>query len=127
MCIRDSSISIEIKKDFSHFQYGLFCHAYFAYAILETESVLAKGLCERIGIDGSLTYQPSGKDKIKKDKPMPTHSEAIAYVIDALTDAENGVIKSLNEIDAVGPVSYTQLDVYKRQRQHESDLFQPGY
>lgn len=68
----------------------------------ETEGVLAKGLCERIGIDGSLTYQPAGKDKVTTEKPMPTHTEAIQFVIDALTDAETGVVKSLEEINAVG-------------------------
>lgn len=68
----------------------------------ESEQVLAKGLCERIGIDGSLTYQPAGGEKIKSDKAMPTHTEAIQFVIDALTDAETGVVKSLGEIGAVG-------------------------
>lgn len=68
----------------------------------DTEQVLAKGLCERIGIDGSLTYQPEGGEKVKSDKPMPTHTEAIQYVIDALTDAGTGVVKSLDEIGAVG-------------------------
>lgn len=68
----------------------------------ETEAVLAKGLCERIGIDGSLTYQPEGGEKVKSDKAMPTHTEAIQFVIDALTDGETGVVKSLDEIGAVG-------------------------
>ena len=68
----------------------------------ETEAVLAKGLCERIGIDGSLTYQPAGGEKVKSDKAMPTHTEAIQFVIDALTDPETGVVKSLDEIGAVG-------------------------
>lgn len=68
----------------------------------ESEQVLAKGLCERIGIDGSLTYQPAGGEKVKSDKAMPTHEEAIQFVIDALTDVETGVVKSLSEIGAVG-------------------------
>ena len=68
----------------------------------ETEDVLAKGICERIGIDGRLTYQPTGGEKEKSDKPMPTHTEAIQYVIEALTNAETGVVKSLDEIGAVG-------------------------
>ncbi|MCI5595601.1 MAG: acetate kinase [Lachnospiraceae bacterium] len=68
----------------------------------DTEQVLAKGLCERIGIDGALTHQPAGKDKIKIDAPMPTHTEAIALVLEQLTDKENGVISSLDEINAVG-------------------------
>lgn len=68
----------------------------------ESEQVLAKGLCERIGIDGSLTYQPEGGEKVKSDKAMPTHTEAIQFVIDALTDADTGVVKSLDEIGAVG-------------------------
>ena len=68
----------------------------------DTEAVLAKGLCERIGIDGRLTYQPEGGEKTTEDKPMPTHTEAIQYVIDALTDANTGVVSSLEEIGAVG-------------------------
>ena len=68
----------------------------------DTEAVLAKGLCERIGIDGSLTYQPAGGEKKTEDKAMPTHTEAIQFVIDALTDADSGVVKSLDEIGAVG-------------------------
>ena len=69
----------------------------------ETEAVLAKGLCERIGIDGKFTYKPEGKQAIKDaDVAMPTYSEAIKAVLDALVDAENGVIASMKEIDAVG-------------------------
>ena len=69
----------------------------------ETEEVLAKGLCERIGIDGKFTYKPEGKQAIKDaDVAMPTHSEAIKAVLDALVDAEHGVIASMKEIDAVG-------------------------
>ena len=68
----------------------------------DSEEVLAKGLCERIGIDGSLTYQPQGGEKTKTDKAMPTHTEAIQFVIDALTDDKTGVVKSLDEIGAVG-------------------------
>ena len=68
----------------------------------DTEAVLAKGLCERIGIDGSLTYQPAGGEKKTEDKAMPTHTEAIQFGIDALTDADSGVVKSLDEIGAVG-------------------------
>ena len=68
----------------------------------DTEGVLAKGLCERIGIDGRLTYQPAGGEKVTTEKAMPTHTEAIQFVIDALTDAETGVVKSLEEINAVG-------------------------
>ena len=69
----------------------------------ETEQVLAKGLCERIGLDGKFTYKPEGKKVIKgADVAMPTHSEAIKTVLDALVDPENGVIGSMAEIDAVG-------------------------
>ena len=68
-----------------------------------TEAVLAKGLCERIAIDGSLlTHTPAGKDKVKIETPMPNHTVAIKLVIDALTNEEYGVIKSLDEIGAVG-------------------------
>ncbi|MDO4169211.1 MAG: acetate kinase [Lachnospiraceae bacterium] len=68
----------------------------------ETEKVLAKGLCERIGIDGALTHQPAGKDKIKTTPAMPDHTVAIQLVLEQLTDPENGVVKSLDEISAVG-------------------------
>ena len=68
----------------------------------ESEEVLAKGICERIGIDGRLTYQPEGGEKEKSGKPMPTHTEAIQFVIEALTNPETGVVKSLDEIGAVG-------------------------
>ena len=71
---------------------------------METEHVLAKGLCERIGIDGHLKHSPliGGKPVFDEDLPMPTHSEAIAAVIDKLTSAEYGVVTSMKEIDAVG-------------------------
>ncbi len=69
----------------------------------DTQEVLAKGLCERIGIDGKFTYKPEGKAPIKEaDVAMPTHSEAIQAVLDALVNPENGVIGSMAEIDAVG-------------------------
>ena len=67
------------------------------------ESVLAKGLCERIGIDGSkLTHQVPGKDKYIVEKAMPDHKVAIGLVLEALQDAEHGVVKSTDEIAAVG-------------------------
>ena len=69
----------------------------------ETGALLAKGLCERIGIDGRLTHKVPAKDaKYEFEIPMPTHSEAIQAVLDALLDAGHGVIKSASEIDAVG-------------------------
>lgn len=68
----------------------------------ESEAVLAKGLCERIGIDGRLTYQPAGGEKEINDLAMPTHTEAIQFVINALTNDKTGVVKSLDEIGAVG-------------------------
>ena len=69
----------------------------------DTEAVLAKGLCERIGIEGSqITYQPAGGEKEVTVSPMPTHTQAIQMVLDALTNEKNGVIKSLDEVGAVG-------------------------
>lgn len=69
----------------------------------ESESVLAKGLCERIGIDGSaITHQPAGGEKVKTEVTMENHTEAVAYVIEKLTDPSVGVIDSLAQIDAVG-------------------------
>lgn len=67
----------------------------------ETGAVSAKGLCERIYIDGRLTHNANGK-KVVKDIPMPTHSEAIEAVLAILVDPVEGVIKSTDEIDAVG-------------------------
>ncbi len=67
----------------------------------ETGEVSAKGLCERIYIDGRLNHNANGK-KVVKDIPMPTHSEAIEAVLDILVDPVDGVIKSTDEIDAVG-------------------------
>lgn len=69
----------------------------------ETEEVLAKGICERIGIDGSrIVYQPSGGEKETSAAPMPDHTQAIKLVIEALTNQKTGVVKSLDEIGAVG-------------------------
>ena len=68
----------------------------------DSEEVLAKGLCERIGIDGRLVYQKAGLDKEITEAPMPTHKEAIQMVLDALQNPKTGVISSLKEIDAVG-------------------------
>ena len=77
------------------------------YQLLNPASgeLLAKGLCERIGIDGRFTYKPQlpGKEAIKEASvSMPTHSEAIQTVLNALVDEKNGVIGSMKEIDAVG-------------------------
>ena len=68
----------------------------------DTEDVLAKGLCERIGIDGRLVYQKAGSDKEITECAMPTHKEAIQFVLDALTNDKTGAIKSLKEVDAIG-------------------------
>ncbi len=69
----------------------------------ESEKVSAKGLCERIGIEGSqLVYSPDGGEKITTVTPMPDHTQAIKLVLQALTDGETGVVKSLDEIGAVG-------------------------
>ena len=68
----------------------------------DTEEVLAKGLCERIGLDGRLVYQKAGLDKEVTDAPMPTHKEAIQMVLDALTNKNTGAIESLAQVDAIG-------------------------
>ena len=77
------------------------------YQLLDpaTGDLLAKGLCERIGIDGKFTYKPQVEGKTKLDAidvAMPTHSEAVQTVLNALVDPANGVITSMSEIDAVG-------------------------
>ena len=69
----------------------------------ENEKLIAKGLCERIGIEGSqLVYQKTGEEKQKTVTPMPDHTKAIRLVLDALTDEKSGVVKSLDEIGAIG-------------------------
>lgn len=69
----------------------------------ESEQVLAKGLCERIGINGSkLTHKPTGKDKYETETPMSSHKDAIKLVLDALTDKEHGVIADTSDIYAIG-------------------------
>ncbi len=70
---------------------------------MENESVLAKGLVERIGIEGSvLTHSPAGKDKAVIEQPMPDHQVAVQLVLNALVDANTGVITDVKEISAVG-------------------------
>ena len=69
----------------------------------ENEKLIAKGLCERIGIDGSkISYTPDGGEKEEKEVPMGSHTEAIRLVLEALTNEKTGVVKSLAEIGAVG-------------------------
>lgn len=78
------------------------------YQVLNMESnteytLLAKGLVERIGLErGDITHKPSGKEKLEISKPVPNHTEGIKSVLELVTDPEHGVLKSLNEIDAVG-------------------------
>ena len=70
---------------------------------MDNKAVLAKGLCERIGIDGRLTHtNPNKEEKYKADVPMKDHADAIRAVINILIDKEWGVIESMSEIDAVG-------------------------
>jgi acetate kinase len=70
---------------------------------MQNEEVLAKGLAERIAIDGSvLKHTPAGKDSVTIEAPMPSHKDAVKYVLEALTHPEHGVIKSMDEINAVG-------------------------
>lgn len=68
----------------------------------DSEQVLAKGLCERIGIDGRLVYQVAGGEKEITEAAMPTHTEAVRMVLDALVNPKTGAIQSLEEIGAVG-------------------------
>lgn len=74
----------------------------FQFINSDTEDAMAKGLCERIGIDGRLVYQKTGADKETTEADMPTHKQAIQMVLDALMNPATGVIKSLDEVDAVG-------------------------
>ena len=70
---------------------------------MNTKSVLAKGICEKIGIEGSsLTHKPTGKEQLVVNQPMPDHKAAVKLVMDALLDKKYGVVKSMSEIQAVG-------------------------
>ncbi len=69
---------------------------------MDTQTVIAKGLCDRIGIDGKLTHTTTGKETVKKDIPMPTHAQAVGALIESLTDKELGCISDMSEISAVG-------------------------
>ena len=74
------------------------------YQLIDTESsaVLAKGICERIGLDGRIEHKLSTGAKVEKELPMPTHAEAVKIVIQYLTDDAVGCIKDMSEIEAVG-------------------------
>ncbi len=81
---------------------------------METEGVIAKGTCERIGIDGSkLTHKAKGKEKVV-EQPMPDHTVAVSLVLEALTDKEVGVISSMKDIDAVGHRVVASGEVFKK-------------
>ena len=69
---------------------------------MDNEEVMVKGLVERIGIEGSKLIQEKGDDKYIIEENMKDHTEAVSHVFDALVDKDNGVIASLEEIDAVG-------------------------
>ena len=68
----------------------------------DNRDVMAKGICERIGIDGRLVYEPKGGEKEVTEAAMPDHTTAIQMVLDALVNEKSGVVKSLSEIDAIG-------------------------
>ena len=75
------------------------------YQVLDmrTEELLCKGLVERIGMDGSvITHEKTGMDKFKLETPMQSHKDAIGHVLAAVTDPDHGVVKSMDEIGAVG-------------------------
>ena len=74
------------------------------YQLLDTatEEVIAKGLCERIGIDGKITHKMAGKPDYEKEIAMPNHSVATQILVDTLTDPTIGCVASMDEIEAVG-------------------------
>ncbi len=81
---------------------------------METESVIAKGTCERIGIEGSkLTHKARGQEKVF-EQAMPDHTVAVSLVLNALTDAEVGVISTMSDIDAVGHRAVASGEVFKQ-------------
>ena len=81
---------------------------------MQTEAVIAKGTCERIGIDGSkLTHKANGKEYVF-EQPLPNHTVAVALVLNALTDKDSGVISSMSDIDAVGHRAVASGEVFKK-------------
>ena len=81
---------------------------------METEAVIAKGACERIGIAGSnLKHKAKGMEKVV-EQPIPDHTVAVSLVLNALTDAEVGVISSMADIDAVGHRAVASGEVFKK-------------
>ena len=97
----------------------------------ETEAVIGKGLCERIGIDGRLNFTPAGKDKIEREVAMPDHNEAIRLVIEALTDAAknislNNSLKELGDGEEVGAIinkkEYGNLKITKKLEKFNKSL-----
>lgn len=83
---------------------------------METEEVVAKGNCERIGIEGSkLTHKAKGKETVV-EQPMPDHNVAVQLVLKALTDKDCGVISSMKEIDAVGHRVVASGEAFKNPR-----------
>lgn len=81
---------------------------------METENVIAKGVCERIGIEGSkLTHKANGQEYVI-DKAMPDHNVAVSLVLDALTDEKLGVVSSMDEIDAVGHRVVASGEAFKK-------------
>ena len=81
---------------------------------METESVVAKGNCERIGIDGSRLINKAKGTETIIEQDMPTHNEAVSLVLRALTDSETGVISSMAEIDAVGHRAVASGEIFKK-------------
>lgn len=69
---------------------------------MSTTELLAKGLCERIGIDGQIKHEGTGREVYKAEISMPSHTEAVKAVLDALVSPEHGVLKDISEVDAVG-------------------------
>ena len=93
---------------------------------MENEEVLAKGLCERIGIEGSnLSHKAAGKEELEVKKEMPNHTVAIKMVMDALVDPEYGVIKDTSEISAVGHRVLHAGTVYSLSLIHISEPTRP--
>ena len=81
---------------------------------METEGVIAKGTCERIGIEGSkLTHKANGREFVY-EQAMPDHTVAVALVLNALTDKDSGVISSMKDIDAVGHRAVASGEVFKQ-------------
>ncbi len=90
---------------------------------METEKPVAKGLCERIGIDGRITHQVGGQKYIY-DTPLKNHAAAFSNLVSILSEGENAVIRSMNDVTAIGHRMVTGCETYRGSVAIDSDVMQ---